>query len=62
MFLGEIIAVYVNEQCITDGKVDTKKIDPMIITSSGNYWNIGHAVGTIFKDGSAYKVTGHTIK
>lgn len=48
MFLGEIVAVYVNEQCMTDGKPDPLKIDPMILMGP-NYCNLGQVVAGAFK-------------
>jgi flavin reductase (DIM6/NTAB) family NADH-FMN oxidoreductase RutF len=51
MFFGEIIAAFADARCLSASKPDTKKIDPMIITSGGNYWTIGRPVGTIFKEG-----------
>ncbi|HUW65067.1 MAG TPA: flavin reductase family protein [Spirochaetia bacterium] len=46
MFFGEIVAVYVNEQCLTNGKPDPAKINPLILTGSG-YWGLGQAAGTV---------------
>jgi flavin reductase (DIM6/NTAB) family NADH-FMN oxidoreductase RutF len=53
-FLGEIVAAYVNEQCMTDGKPDPKKINPMILMGT-NYWDLGQAIGTVFKEGAALR-------
>ncbi len=50
MFLGEIVATYVDQQCITDGKPDPAKINPMVIMGN-HYWSIGSSVGTVFKAG-----------
>lgn len=53
-FLGEIVAVYINEQCLTNGKPDPLKINPMILLG-GSYCNLGQVVGTAFKEGAVYK-------
>ncbi|MCJ8171330.1 flavin reductase family protein [Clostridium botulinum] len=50
MFLGEIEAVYVNEECMTDGKPDPLKINPLMMMGS-NYYDLGKTVGTLFKTG-----------
>lgn len=48
MFLGEIVGVYVNEQCLTNGRPDPIKINPMILLDT-NYCDLGQVVGTVFK-------------
>ncbi|APR01235.1 flavin reductase family protein [Clostridium botulinum] len=50
MFLGEIEAVYINEECMTDDKPDPLKINPLIMMDS-NYYDLGKTVGTLFKTG-----------
>jgi flavin reductase (DIM6/NTAB) family NADH-FMN oxidoreductase RutF len=51
MFFGDIVASFADARCLTDGNPDTKKIDPMLITSGGKYWTIGRPAGAIFKEG-----------
>ncbi|ATW28235.1 flavin reductase family protein [Candidatus Formimonas warabiya] len=53
MFLGEIMAAYLNEQCLTEGKPDPLKINPLIMIG-GSYCHLGQVVGTVFKEGTAY--------
>jgi len=48
MFLGEIVAVYANEQCLTDGRPDPLKINPMIMMDT-SYCDLNQIVGTIFQ-------------
>lgn len=50
MFLGEIEAVYVNEECMTNDKPDPLKINPLMMMGS-NYYDLGKDVGTLFKTG-----------
>jgi len=54
MFFGEIVAVYVNEQCLSEGKLDPLKVDPMLMMGS-SYYNLGQVVGGLFKDGVDFK-------
>ena len=52
VFFGEIVSTYLNEQCMTEGKPDSKKINPMVMMGS-NYFDLGQIVGTVFKSGKA---------
>jgi flavin reductase (DIM6/NTAB) family NADH-FMN oxidoreductase RutF len=47
MFLGEIVATYINEDCIENGRPDAAKVKPTILMDTG-YYNIQTRVGTIF--------------
>ena len=52
IILGEIVETYVSESCLTNGKADTKKIDPLIFSfPDGQYWRIGEAIGRAFQLG-----------
>ena len=50
MFFGEIVAAYVDENCLTDGKPDPVKIDPIIMMGF-SYCNIKDIVGHPFSEG-----------
>lgn len=50
VFIGEILETYVNSECITDGKPDPKKINPIILMGS-SYWELGNPAGNAFSDG-----------
>jgi Conserved protein/domain typically associated with flavoprotein oxygenases, DIM6/NTAB family len=50
MFFGEIVAAYINQQCLTDGTPDPSKIDPIIMMGT-QYWSLGQAVGNVYKEG-----------
>ncbi|TGE37547.1 flavin reductase family protein [Desulfosporosinus fructosivorans] len=52
MFLGEIVAVYANENCLKDGRPDPIKINPIIMMDT-SYCDLNHVVGTIFKVGQS---------
>jgi flavin reductase (DIM6/NTAB) family NADH-FMN oxidoreductase RutF len=50
--LGEIVETYVSESCLTNGKADSKKIDPLIFSfPDGQYWRIGETIGRAFQVG-----------
>lgn len=55
-FIGEVLEAYVDEKCLTDGKPDIKKINPLLLagdTSHIQYWCLGETVGTAYKEGKA---------
>ena len=51
MFFGDIMAVYMNEDCITDGKPDPVKIDPIIMMGM-SYCNLKNIIGQPFAEGA----------
>lgn len=52
IFIGEVLETFVNKNCIIDGKLDFKKINPLLFTSAGaTYWNLGNIVGYAYKEG-----------
>ena len=52
VFIGEITASYADKSCLTDGKPDFKKVDPLLLTMPDNgYWAIGDRVGKAWNDG-----------
>jgi flavin reductase (DIM6/NTAB) family NADH-FMN oxidoreductase RutF len=55
MFLGEIVATYINDSCLSDNNPDPAKINPMIMMGA-NYWELGKAVGAVYKEGKSIKV------
>ncbi len=54
IFLGEIVAVYADENGLTDGQIDPVKVSPMVMMYP-SYFALGKAIGTVFKDGNNYK-------
>lgn len=61
MFLGEIVAVYVNEDCITDGKPNPLKLNPIIMMGA-SYYSLNEVVGNLFKTGLKLKETPSDTK
>jgi flavin reductase (DIM6/NTAB) family NADH-FMN oxidoreductase RutF len=52
VFIGEIIAAYAEEKYLTDGELDIKKMNLMILTMPDNhYWTIGEQVGDAWSIG-----------
>ena len=55
LFVGEIMETYINEDCLSDGRPDTAKIDPLIYsTGTQQYHRLGEAVGKAFSIGKNY--------
>lgn len=54
MFIGEILAVYANEDCLENGKPDAVKVKPTILMDSG-YFSLKDRVGSIFNVCNANK-------
>ena len=55
VFICEIIETYVNQDLLTNGFPDTKKINPLIYSMDNNYWKIGDFVGNAFNIGKNIK-------
>ncbi|OPY28447.1 MAG: FMN reductase (NADH) RutF [Methanocella sp. PtaU1.Bin125] len=52
VFIGEITASYADEGCLSDGKPDFKKVDPLLLTMPDNgYWALGERAGKAWSDG-----------
>ncbi len=52
LFIGEIIAAYIDETCLTDGVPDLKKIDPFVlIMPDKKYRGLGQDVGPAWEIG-----------
>jgi len=55
-FIGEIVTIFSEEQYLSDGKADVKKIRPFLLTMPDNrFWSIGENVGNAWKDGAKYR-------
>ncbi|HDZ24031.1 MAG TPA: flavin reductase family protein [Desulfobacteraceae bacterium] len=52
LIVGEIVESYVNEDCLSNGKPDPVKIDPLIYTTiTQEYRRLGDVVARAFHDG-----------
>lgn len=55
-FVGEIVAAYSEEQYLTQGKPDIKKMEPLLLTMPDNsYWTVGDYGGEAWKTGKSLK-------
>jgi flavin reductase (DIM6/NTAB) family NADH-FMN oxidoreductase RutF len=55
-FIGEIVGVYADGRCLTDGKPDIKKMDPFTLTMpDSQYWAVGPLIGRAWNIGKEYK-------
>ncbi len=56
-FIGEVIKTYVEEDCLTDGMPDVKKIKPFVLTMPDNrYWSIGNFLDYAWDVGKKIKI------
>lgn len=56
LFIGEIVGAYTEERYLTDGKIDIKKINPLLLTMrDNNYWTMGNLVGKAWNIGLKLK-------
>ena len=52
LVVGEMIQTHINDSCLTDGKADATKIDPLVYSpGTGNYQRLGEIVGKAFSIG-----------
>lgn len=55
-FVGEIIAAYSEESYLTQGELDIKKMEPLLLTMPDNsYWTVGDYAGAAWKIGKSLK-------
>ncbi len=51
-FIADIVNIHIEEQFLTDGTPDMKKIKPFLLTMpDNNFWAIGENVGKAWNDG-----------
>lgn len=56
VFIGEVIDTFIDENCLTDGKPDLKKIDPLLFDFMMiDYWSLGQRVGRPWREGKGLK-------
>jgi flavin reductase (DIM6/NTAB) family NADH-FMN oxidoreductase RutF len=54
---GPIKEIYASDDCLTDGKLDATKIDPIVYMTypGGTYHRLGEVIGKAFSDGKKIK-------
>ncbi len=56
LFIGEIVAAHADEACLTDGKPDIAKLNPLVLTMpDNNYWTVGAHAGQAWNAGKNLK-------
>jgi flavin reductase (DIM6/NTAB) family NADH-FMN oxidoreductase RutF len=56
LFLGKVVATYADENCLTDGRPDLRKMNPFVLTMPDNtYWSVGEQVGKAWSIGNDYQ-------
>lgn len=55
-YIGEIVASYCDEKCLTGCKPDIKKMNPLLLTMPDNrYWTVGEYAGDAWSAGKNLK-------
>ncbi len=56
LYIGEIVASFADERCMTEGKFDVKKLDPLLLTMPDNrYWTVGEFASDAWEAGKNLK-------
>jgi flavin reductase (DIM6/NTAB) family NADH-FMN oxidoreductase RutF len=56
LFLGEVVAVFADQNCLSDGKPDVQKLNPFVLTMPDNrYWALGDQVGKAWSIGREFR-------
>jgi flavin reductase (DIM6/NTAB) family NADH-FMN oxidoreductase RutF len=56
IFIGEIMGTYTEERFLTNGKLDFKKMKPLILSQPDtSYWRLGEQVAGAWNIGKRYK-------
>lgn len=56
VFIGEVVNTYADEHCMTDGRPDLARIDPLLFDFMKiDYWSLGQRTGKPWRDGKSLK-------
>jgi flavin reductase (DIM6/NTAB) family NADH-FMN oxidoreductase RutF len=56
LFLGQVVATYADQGCLTGGRPDIQKMNPFVLTMpDNNYWTIGQHAGKAWSVGKVLK-------
>jgi flavin reductase (DIM6/NTAB) family NADH-FMN oxidoreductase RutF len=59
IFIGRIVATYCDEQCLTEGRVDFSRVQPILFAMTDRgYWKIGERFADAFSIGKELKNRG----
>jgi flavin reductase (DIM6/NTAB) family NADH-FMN oxidoreductase RutF len=56
LYIGEIVEIHADKACVTDGKPDATKLDPVVYAQAA-YWHVGMQIDKAFSAGREYKKT-----
>lgn len=54
LYIGEVVEIHADKGCVTDGKPDAAKINP-IVYAQATYFGMGKIAGKAFSDGKKYQ-------
>jgi flavin reductase (DIM6/NTAB) family NADH-FMN oxidoreductase RutF len=54
LYIGEIVEIHADSTCVTDGKPDLHKLDPLVYSQMA-YWKVGTPAGKAFSIGKEYR-------
>jgi len=54
LYVGEVVEVHAEKACVTDGKPDTIRTDPIVYAQS-SYWHVGKQIAKAFSAGKKYQ-------
>ncbi|MCG7851078.1 MAG: flavin reductase family protein [Methanosarcinaceae archaeon] len=54
LYIGEVAEIHVDKTCVTDGKPDAAKLDPIVYTQA-TYWQVGMQIDKAFSAGRKYQ-------
>ncbi|MFZ0451894.1 MAG: flavin reductase family protein [Desulfatiglandaceae bacterium] len=58
IFIGEIMGTYTEERYLSDGKLDFRKMNPLILSQPDtSYWRLGEPVAAAWSIGKKYKAS-----
>jgi len=56
LFLGEVVEVHAQTDCLEGAQLDPRKLQPFVLTMPDNsYWGLGERVGTAWSEGRRVK-------
>jgi flavin reductase (DIM6/NTAB) family NADH-FMN oxidoreductase RutF len=54
LYIGKIVEIHADPSCVTDGKTDIKKVNPILYTHAA-YFDVGNLVDMAFSAGKNYQ-------
>ena len=54
LYIGEVVEIHADRACVTDGKPDNGRTDPIVYAQAA-YWHVGKEAAKAFSAGRAYR-------